>query len=362
MKTENLLLIGGTLAGAYFLFRSRTADQQPAGSGSGGFNFTLPGSNSPGLDFSGLAALFSSIGSSFGGNSGGGGIFTLPSTGAGFSLDEFKKLIPAGGLALSDFTGSLDIGNAKILDEIKKLIPANPLATPTIPGFPAIDPFGGTTKPGESISDIIKTAADATKTVAESAMIGAGTILGFRTLAPVAPVVGRAIASGIGATAPLIGESLMAPVTFGVASTTLVPLAAGLGIGIGSLFNITPPGKALLEWSGEQGVKFADTSLGQKVFGVAQVNTSKSSVQYIQEAQAKGLSGQAAINYAKDRLGSETSGGPGDVEKVLGLREANTGYSQESPSALVQAIDKAQPVPDNTLVSMLQSLPDEALA
>lgn len=310
MAKDNGVLIAAIVAGAFLLTRKDESGQPVFNLGG------LTGGEAPsfGLDGSGI---FENLGAGLGGmlNNLGLGLGTMI---AGFQMPQIDiPQIP------NLFPTPTPNGGAGQTPHVE---PTSPNQSGGNGGFwqtPTVAPTGNV------FTDLGNTISQTAMSVAKAGLVGGATYLGAKALAPVVSTAGQGAATIIRAGVPaaksvvssggrvvtsLAGNAaraLTSPVSKvvtgsvgGAVGTGLAVIGAGAaGYAAGSWFNTTPAGQALIEKSGEAGAAFARTSIGQKVFGVAQVNTSKTSVQLIQEAQAQGLTGQAAIAYARQRLG-----------------------------------------------------------
>jgi hypothetical protein len=111
----------------------------------------------------------------------------------------------------------------------------------------------------------------------------------------------------------------------------MATLASGAaGYAVGSWFNTTSVGKALIEKSGQAGAAFARTSIGQKVYGVAQLNTVKTD-----SALSKiGMSTTQVQEYLKQGYtpAQIVRGDPLNKPKYPQVFGASTGtYSKDAP-------------------------------
>ncbi len=301
------------------------------------------------------------ITSIFGGGGGSDG-----STGLGGLLDGLGNgisgLFGNLGLGLGNLTGNLT-GNGTglfsgldntfkgLTDSINKVLTNNgnnPL-NPANPNAPVSPTDTGSKYPPSypnTIPNILYSGGDLVKSLGVTAIEGVGAYLGYKALSPViagisksaAPIVSRAITGG-GNVALNAGRSVISGVTKGLGTySTLLrtPLSAlpstgvlgmtgaavsvvaagAAGYGLGTLFNKTAPGKALIEKSGELGAAFERTNIGQnvmQVFGVAKpaqvVTTSPNpsgglayygyTIADVKSFQQKGITGAAFVNYMK---------------------------------------------------------------
>ncbi len=273
-KNNDALMIAGIVAGAIFL-PSILGEKGESGSMPiviGGFGE----GDTPSLDLSGILGglgggdtfadltaglnqLFGGLGTMFSGLGGAGG---------GLGSGGNNTPVPA--------NNPLDILETAIKE------PAN-----------IIEQTGkATAQAATGIGSGVQLAGSGLMEIAKSAAIGAGTYLGFKALQPVAPVVGKSIATGVravatpttrvvGSLATNIGRALTSPVSKvftgsvggAIGSTLAVAGAGAAGYAAGSLFNKTAAGQALIEKSGELGAKLgaSNTGIGNVLFPKAQV-------------------------------------------------------------------------------------------
>lgn len=138
---------------------------------------------------------------------------------------------------------------------------------------------GGSQSMPNTIPNILNALSGSVDSLSKGLLIGAGTYLGVKAVTPVLPAISGVMKSGVTAVGqPLfnlagtttrsatmgiqtIGTWLKSPVTkVPVLGTAGLGVAAfGAGYGLGSLWNITPPGKWMIEKSGELGKKVAST-------------------------------------------------------------------------------------------------------
>lgn len=264
MKTSTLLMLGIGGVVAYEVLKGDKAAplDNP---------LSLLTGNSPGggLDlsglFSGLGNMLGGLGGSGGGLLGGG----LDLSGFQSAFDKFMAGLPGGGGGTGPAGPAGPAGQAGpgLLDTVNHAIDA-PAAF--------VASFGPMF---EGLGAGIKEAGGGILGAGQGLAIGAGSLAAFpavlgaaKGIAPMLEGAGRAIAPAISRAAALASSSFVdtmaAPATLGAASIIGVPVAFGIGYGAGSLFNLTPPGKALLNASGNAGAAFSHTALGQKFFPV----------------------------------------------------------------------------------------------
>jgi hypothetical protein len=279
MSKNDGIIIAGIVAGALFL--PSILGNKSEGGGTGIVLGGMGGGDTPSLDLSGL----------LGGLGGGGGVFDFSGINDMFS-DLGTMFSGLGGGGNSPFTPSPSTPStpSNPFEYLLRVIqePANIIA----------ETGKATATAATGIGSGINLAGEGLMEIAKSAALGAGTYLGFKALQPVAPVVGKAVATGVRAVASPatrvaasvasnVGRALTSPVSRvftgtvgGAIGSTLAVVGAGAaGYGVGTLFNQTAAGKALIEKSGELGASFAKTSLGQKLYGVAQVAPASQSTQ-----------------------------------------------------------------------------------
>ena len=293
MRKNNTGTIIIAAVAAYFLLKKNDSGESPA---QGALNYF--GSGGGGLDLSGLGDMFSGL---LGGGQGGGGGLDLSGLFAGIG-DVFSGLTGAlgggqGGGGGPDLSGLLGGSNGGGL-----------LGGALGGNGQIVQPSGGFFEPtilapsGSKVTDIGNVISQSSMSLAKAGLIGLGIYGGAKVGVPVlkaiAPNVTRALStpvsqiagqagrlgvsasrtatSGLQAAGRLAMTALKSPVTkLGIGGTAAaIPLVIGTGYGgykLGELFNKTAVGKALIEKSGQAGTAFASTSLGQKVYGVAQI-------------------------------------------------------------------------------------------
>ena len=170
----------------------------------------------------------------------------------------------------------------------------------------------------------------------KQAAIGAGILGGTYTAVKYGGPVFKALGSVGGKVITSLGESLPEDITAisggsAVLATGAVLAAGAAGYGVGTLFNMTPPGKALLNLSGNLGAKFADTGLGQKVYGVTQVS------QLTKDVMAKYniKPGETPEQY-QARTGK--SGGSTNPTSAQGVKSVQNNLQQQIDSQAVKSL------------------------
>lgn len=287
-KNNGLLLVGGLVA-AYFLLNRKDENGQPIsifggfGSGDAPSGGLLPDFGGLG---SGLGNMFSGIGGGFAAPiESVGGLLGGLGEGVARTFEGLSMPIDAGFGGLSALVEALGLQTQGIQDQLNKTLAE--LGTQTTGVIDATTRTIG--QVGQTGVDL----ASGVKLVGTTALQLGGGYLAFKALSPVAPVAGRTAATALNALRPAVGNAarsvgsvasrlapygaraLLSPVgKVPVAGTAgAVVLAGAAGYGVGTLFNRTPAGKALIRASGSAGARFAGTSLGHKVFGGARVNT-----------------------------------------------------------------------------------------
>lgn len=268
---NDAIVLVGIIAGALIL--PSILGKKDEGGGSAPMVLSLGGGDTPAFD---LGGILGSLGS------GEGQPITDLSGGLNDLFSGLGNLFGGGGLLGSggglDFSGlgggsTQPVDTTNVFDVVTKALqePANIIKTA-----------------GESIATSamgvgggINLAGSGLKEIAKSAAIGAGTYLGFKALQPVAPVVGRSIATTVQAVskpavkvatslAGNISKALTSPVSKvltgsvgGAVGTVLSVAGAGaLGYGVGTaLMKYTPLG----EVTGKLSEKAASTSVGKSI-------------------------------------------------------------------------------------------------
>ncbi len=272
-KNDGLIIAG--VIGAVLLFSAEDSEGQPLIS----FGDLLSGGDLPSNDFpsiggDGFNSFLSGIGSFFGSIGDGFGQFPsidVPSLTGGtpnITLPEFdagRKVNPSGG----DFWNT-------------------PIVTPT----------------GNVFTDIGNSLSQTAMSLAKAGVAGLGIYAGSKIAVPVlqtvAPPVARSLTSPVSQIAGDVGKTVssgtkvVANVATNVSKVATSPVsrvaasplgkvgvvgaavtAGAVGYAAGSWFNTTAAGQALIEKSGQAGAAFARSSIGQKVYGVAQLDTAK---------------------------------------------------------------------------------------
>jgi hypothetical protein len=309
-KGPNILLIGLL---AFLGYELVLKPSQESGGGETGFTNLLGGGGMP--DMSGLFQGIGNLLGNIGGQAGGGISDFLAGLGLGGGLGGGEG---GGGFNVNDFLAGLGLGGGNgggifggnggqgVAFDINRFLEGLGLGGGNGGGGTGGGGEGGGEYPPNmpnTIPNIVNALGYSAGELAKSAAIGAGTYLGFKVLQPVAPVAGRAIATGVKAistpaikvatsVASNLASTLMKPVSavpkVGVAGAVLTAGAAGYGVGT-LLMKYTPLGTVTGKAAESLGAKFGASEFGSKMFGAAQVAEKSKNVlsQWFTPAQIK---------------------------------------------------------------------------
>ncbi len=286
-KNNNaLLLIGGAIALYYFASKQKdgeglTLDISPFIGGEGGGGL---------FDFTGIGDLFSNLGTGLGNLFSG---IQFPD----FSGLQFPDIFPP---ATPDNGGAGGGGDGS----------GNP---PPPTGFWDTQYI---TPTGSGIVDFGNVVSQSAMALGKGALLVGGSYVGSKFLSPIvsqvgsktAPVIAqgaRNIISGGNSAMSWLGRAMVSPVSK-VPLAATVPLVIGAGVGgyaIGSAFNKTAAGKALIEKSGQAGAAFSQTSVGKMIWQQAQPRATTTKSGYT-SAQIKDMvSSGMSVSDIKRKLG-----------------------------------------------------------
>lgn len=269
-KNNTALTIGAIVAGVIFLpaLLAKEGEKSPLG-------LNIFGAEMP--EFPDLSGLFSGLG-------GQQSSVDIPSFLAGLggtwfaggAAENSGKQGGGFGFDLSAFLANLGIG-----------VQGQGGATPDGQGSA---PDGGSRTPANmpnTIPNIINSLGYSGNQLTNAALKGAGAYLGFKVLQPVAPVAGKALATGVrtvaapvtrvaGSLATNVARVLTSPVSKVPVLGTIGAVAAAGGAGYlagSALMKYTPLGEITTKWSGERGAKMGEkeSGLGQFLFPKALV-------------------------------------------------------------------------------------------
>jgi len=250
-------LLPVAIVGAAFLF-TRKAESEQGESESGLNFFSLGGGGESGAFDIGavIDRIFSGVNQ------------VIPEVVGGITQTGFDTSIFEN--AIKDFTDRLNVNTSGFNEIISGLNDRiNELTDRINAGVTTtIDTTGKNGGSTNTIPNIINAIGNQAKNIG----IGTALAVGSVAVAPAVAKVATTVAPVVGRTAAVIagqaGAALTAPVSLGFASILGVPVAAAAGYGIGTLFNKTPAGVALLDWSAERGASVAaKQGIGAKIFG-----------------------------------------------------------------------------------------------